>query len=174
MVQLPTHSEILKHAFGQGPATGTATNKNATGDTTRTAPATRAVDPAGPLAALQDVPEPIEPVFRQTAARQRQQELQNRARVDAVQARLMQGDGVQPFNPHDPTGGHFCFRDQNRVLSIGSHAAYMAGHEPAFVLHLHGAGLMARQDGVWIENPDAAFFEALDAASRAAQQSFIV
>lgn len=170
MVQLPPRSEILKHAFGPAPTTGTATAARVTG----TAPASRPSSPAGPLAALSETRSSIEPAFVETAARQRQQDLQNRARVDAVLARLKAGDGVPNFNPQDPTGPHFCFRDQNRVLSIGSHAAFMAGQEPAFVLHMHGPGLMARQDGAWIENPGAAFFEALDAASRSAQQAFIV
>lgn len=170
MVQLPPRSEILKHAFGPAPTAGTSTTASVTG----TASAAQPSDPAGPLAALMETRESVEPAFVETAARQRQQDLQNRARVDAVLARLKAGDGIPAFNAQDPTGPHFCFRDQNRVLSIGSHAAFMAGQEPTFVLHMHGPGLMARHDCAWIENPDAAFFEALDAASRSAQQAFIV
>lgn len=168
MVRFPPPSEMLNVAFGRVPASGTATT-----DSPATAPAGRLAAPSGQLAALLESQEPIEPAFVQTAARQRQQDLQHRARVEVVRARLGAGDGVPPFSPHDPTGRHFCFREQNGVLAIGSHASFLKGEEPAFVLHMHGPGMMARRDGAWVEQPDTAFFEALDAASRGAQQAFI-
>lgn len=176
MVQLPPHSEILQHAFGAATTPGTADIPTTAPGASATGPAPARLppNPSAELAALLDMEDSIEPAYVQGTERQRRQDLQNRARVDVVLARLKTGGGVPPFNPHDPTGQHFCFRDQNRVLSIGSHAAFLAGNEPAFVLHMHGPGLMARQEGSWIENPDAAFFEALDAASRIDPQASIV
>lgn len=169
MLHLPPLSQILDHAFGPAPADRADTTRN--DQTQQPTAATSA--PVGHMAALLQMEDAVGSTHVQAAAQQRQQDLRNRARADLLLARLQAGGGVAAFCAQDPTGQHFCYRHENNVLVVARHAAFLAGQEPAFVLHMHGAGLMARQDGAWIENPDAAFFEALDAACRSAQQAFI-
>ncbi|MCZ2496292.1 hypothetical protein GN316_05935 [Xylophilus sp. Kf1] len=118
------------------------------------------------LAALLLIDEPVAPFFAQAAARQRQRDRTHRAQVDAVLALLQAGGGVPAFEPRRPPASGFCFRHAHQVLAIGRHADLAEGGTPAFELHLHGPGLMARRDGAWVEDPDAAFFEALESASR--------
>lgn len=167
MLHLPPLARILEHAYGPDPRP--AAQAAPTGN-----PQAGAARPTGHLDQLLAIDQPVDPVFLQAAEQQRRRDLRDRARIDAVLCRLTTGNGVPPFRSHHPTGPHFCFRHDGGVLAIATHAAFLAGERPAFEIHLHGPGVMARWDGAWIENPDAAFFDALDAASRSAQQAFIV
>lgn len=92
--------------------------------------------------------------------------LRLRSRVDAVLARLLNGEGIPPYRENDPTGPHNCYRYEKGVLTIRPHHCFAWSTGIGFELHLHGTGLVAKRDGTWVETPDDDFVSELEAAAR--------